>query len=108
LRRGGELVLETLVVEGEKGYSLIPDSRYARMPNVWFLPSIPTLEQWVTKAGYRDVRVVDDNWTSVEEQHTTSWMTFESLPEALDKDNRQITIEGYPAPRRAVIIARKP
>ena len=50
LRKGGELVLETLVVDGEKGMSLVPDERYARMPNVWFLPSCATLESWLTES----------------------------------------------------------
>ena len=39
-----ELILETLVVDGEKGYSLIPNDRYARMRNVHCLPSIETLK----------------------------------------------------------------
>lgn len=108
LRRGGELVLETLVVEGEEGYSLVPEGRYARMPNVWFLPSVSTMVLWLNRAGYRKVRVVDDAFTSVEEQHTTPWMRFESLPQALDSANPGLTIEGYPAPRRAVFVAEKP
>ena len=44
---GAELVLETLIVEGPKGYSLTPDGRYAQMRNVHCLPSIGTLESWL-------------------------------------------------------------
>ena len=108
LRRGGELVLETLVIEGEEGMTLVPQGRYARMPNVWFLPSCDTLHEWLKKAGFRHIRLVNVSRTTVEEQHTTEWMTFESLPEALDKDNPAITIEGYPAPLRAIFVAEKP
>lgn len=108
LRPGGELVLETLVIEGEEGLTLVPQGRYARMPNVWFLPTCNTLHAWLGKSGYTDIRLVDLNRTSVEEQRSTEWMTFESLPEALDRQNPLQTIEGYPAPLRAVFVARKP
>jgi tRNA (mo5U34)-methyltransferase len=39
LRPGGELVLETLVIDGGAGDVLVPGERYARMNNVWFIPS---------------------------------------------------------------------
>lgn len=108
LRPGGELVLETLVIEGGEGMTLVPQGRYARMPNVWFLPSCNTLQAWLGKSGYTDIRLVDLNRTSVEEQRSTSWMNFESLPEALDPADPLRTIEGHPAPLRAVFVARKP
>lgn len=108
LRRGGELVLETLVIEGGEGMTLVPQGRYARMPNVWFLPSCETLHEWLKKAGYKNIRLVNVAKTTPEEQRTTEWMTFESLPEALDDNNPAITIEGYPAPLRAIFVAEKP
>jgi len=108
LRPGGELVLETLVIEGGEGAVLVPPDRYARMPNVWFLPSCNTLAAWLVKSGYIDVRLVDVTKTTVDEQRSTAWMTFESLPEALDSDDPSRTIEGHPAPMRAFFIARKP
>jgi len=107
LRRGGELILETLVIEGGKGMTLVPQGRYARMPNVWFLPSCDTLREWLKKAGFSNIRLVDVTTTSVEEQRTTAWMNFESLPEALDKDDPGITIEAYPAPMRTIFLAEK-
>jgi len=78
------------------------------MPNVWFLPTCNTLKHWIEKSGYTDVKLVDLNKTTVEEQHSTSWMTFESLPQALNPENPALTIEGHPAPLRAVFIAKKP
>lgn len=108
LRPGGELVLETLVVDGEDGYSLVPQDRYARMPNVWFLPTCNTLALWLVKSGYTDVRLLDVGMTTTAEQRSTTWMTFESLPEALDADRPGYTVEGYPAPKRAVFVARLP
>jgi tRNA (mo5U34)-methyltransferase len=35
-------------------------------------------------------------------------MTFESLTEALDPDDPNLTIEGWPAPQRAVVVSRRP
>lgn len=107
LRRGGELILETIVIEGESGLSLIPQGRYARMPNVWFIPSCLTLESWLEKCGYKNIRLVNVSKTSIEEQRPTKWMNCESLFQALDPANPDLTIEGYPAPKRAVIIAEK-
>jgi tRNA (mo5U34)-methyltransferase len=108
LRPGGELVLETLVVEGPRGHVLVPEGRYSRMPNVWFLPSPATLESWLVKAGFVEPHVVDVNITTTDEQRPTRWMTWESLPQDLDPDDSTRTVEGHPRPMRAVVVARKP
>lgn len=108
LRPGGELVLETLVVEGDANIVFMPGERYACMPNVYFLPSSNALCHWLGRCGFVDVRVVDEATTTLDEQRATEWMTFQSLADFLDPKNRSRTIEGYPAPRRAVIVARKP
>lgn len=103
----GELVLETLVIEAGHNEVLVPADRYARMRNVWFIPSPATLKSWVQRAGFKDVRIVDVNQTSTREQRSTQWMRFQSLADYLDPDNSNLTVEGYPAPRRAIVIARK-
>lgn len=108
LRRGGELVLETLVVDGPEGHSLMPEDRYGQMRNVWFLPSCDTLLRWLDRTGYRNARVVDVTDTTTDEQRSTDWMRFNSLQDFLDPNDPSKTIEGYPGPRRATIIAEKP
>jgi len=108
LLRGGELVLETLVVEGDESTALVPEDRYAQMRNVWFLPSVAALECWLRRAGFVDVRCVDVSITSTDEQRSTDWMRYQSLPDFLDPQDHSKTIEGLPAPMRAVLIARKP
>ncbi|WP_448679568.1 tRNA 5-methoxyuridine(34)/uridine 5-oxyacetic acid(34) synthase CmoB [Pseudomonas nicosulfuronedens] len=108
LRRGGELVLETLVVDGDVNTVLVPEDRYAQMRNVWFLPSVPALALWLRRAGFTDVRSVDVSRTSVEEQRATEWMRYQSLPDFLDPDDHSRTLEGLPAPLRATLVARKP
>ena len=108
LRPGGELILETLVIEGDEQQCLMPEDRYAQMRNVWFLPSVPMLERFLRRSGYVDVRCVDLNRTSTEEQRSTDWMRFQSLHEFLDPDNPALTCEGHPAPLRATLVARRP
>jgi tRNA (mo5U34)-methyltransferase len=108
LRQGGELVLETLVIEGDERACLVPEGRYARMGNVWFLPSSAMLLLWLRKLGFRHARIVDESTTTLEEQRRTDWMTFHSLAEFLDPEDRSRTVEGYPAPRRAIAIAEAP
>lgn len=106
LRRGGELVLETLYVDGDEGYSLIPENRYARMSNVWFIPSIKTLVRWLERCRFTNIRIIDESVTSTQEQRRSDWMPFESLQDALDPSDSSLTIEGYPAPQRVVITAQ--
>lgn len=108
LAPGGELVLETLVIEGDENAVLVPEDRYAQMRNVWFLPSVPALARWLRRAGFSDVRCVDVSLTSVQEQRRTDWMRFQSLADFLDPQAPSLTVEGLPAPRRAVLLARKP
>jgi tRNA (mo5U34)-methyltransferase len=108
LRPGGELILETLVIEGRQGEILVPEGRYAMMNNVWFIPSSATLLSWLRKCGFAEARVVDECVTTTEEQRSTDWMRFHSLPQFLDPENPALTVEGHPAPRRAVVVALKP
>ncbi len=108
LRPGGQLVLETLVIEGGLGDVLVPEGRYGMMNNVWFLPSCDTMVSWLRKMGFQNPRVVDVCPTTIEEQRSTEWMRFHSLPEFLHPENSQLTLEGHPAPIRAVFVAENP
>ena len=105
---GGELVLETLVIEGDERDVLVPGERYAQMRNVYFIPSALALKNWLEKCGFVDVKIVDYAVTSTDEQRRTSWMTSESLADFLDPQDAGKTVEGYPAPLRAVLVATKP
>lgn len=107
LRDGGELVLESLVIPGDDNDLLIPKARYAQMRNVWYLPSLPTLEALLVDCGFRQVRTVDVTRTTTSEQRATPWMDFQSLADFLDPNDSNLTVEGYPAPTRAILIAEK-
>jgi tRNA (mo5U34)-methyltransferase len=108
LRQGGQLVLETIFVPGEESYACTPSGRYARMRNVWLLPTIAELTTWLSRSGFVNIDIVDKSRTTIEEQRSTEWMTFESLREALKPDDPERTVEGWPAPRRVILVANTP
>jgi tRNA (mo5U34)-methyltransferase len=105
LVKGGELVLETLIVDGDESTVLVPGERYAKMRNVWFLPSEKAMCAWLERCGFRNVRVVNTDITTLDEQRKTEWVDTESLQDFLDPHDKSKTIEGYPAPKRAIFIA---
>jgi tRNA (mo5U34)-methyltransferase len=105
LQPGGELVLETLIIDGHLGEVLVPEDRYAKMRNVWFIPSVATLLSWMARCGFKNARVVDITITTSDEQRTTEWMRFNSLQSFLSQADSSLTCEGLPAPKRAVFIA---
>lgn len=106
LRPDGQLVLETLILESEEPTVLVPEGRYAKMRNVWFIPSPSMLTLWLQRTGFRDIKTIDVTPTTSTEQRKTDWMTFESLSDFLDSGDSTRTAEGYPAPVRAVLTAR--
>ncbi|MBF7072890.1 tRNA 5-methoxyuridine(34)/uridine 5-oxyacetic acid(34) synthase CmoB [Glaciecola sp. MH2013] len=106
LARGGQLVLETIVIDGDINTVLMPGERYAQMRNVWFIPSCAALQQWLARVGFKDIKLVDLSTTTIEEQRATEWMTNHSLVDFLSPTDPTKTIEGYPAPKRAVITAK--
>ncbi len=108
LRHGGQLVLETIFIPGEDACARTPAERYARMKNVWLLPTLAELTTWLRRTGYRDIEVIDTAITTSDEQRSTEWMPFESLAEALDPRDPARTVEGWPAPRRVVVTATAP
>jgi tRNA (mo5U34)-methyltransferase len=108
LRQGGQLVLETLYMPGEESYACTPVERYARMRNIWLLPTVAELTTWLQRSGYDDIEVIDQAVTTVGEQRSTEWMSFESLRESLDPKDLTRTVEGWPAPQRVVVTAIAP
>jgi tRNA (mo5U34)-methyltransferase len=108
LRSGGQLVLETLYLPGDDLRTATPEDCYARMRNVWSLPTVPQLLAWLRETRYVKIELIDTSITTIDEQRSTEWMTFESLEEALDPGDPSKTIEGWPAPHRVVVTAVAP
>ena len=106
LRPGGELVLESLIIDEEYGDVLKPPERYAMMRNIRAIPSVTTLKDWLSAVGLASVEVADVSVTTPAEQRATEWTFEQSLPDFLDPENSGLTIEGYPAPKRAILICR--
>lgn len=105
-RPGGQVVLETLVLDGP-GYEVLkPEARYARMRNVHAIPTLAVLSDWLEQAGLTEIQVLNVSKTTTGEQRSTDWMTFESLRECLDTQNPNRTIEGHPAPVRAALLVK--
>jgi len=105
MKKGGELVLETLVLEKRENFCLFPKDRYAKMRNVYFIPDLVVMESWLSRAGFENIRCVDIARTSQEEQRKTKWIQTESLKDFLDPHDPEKTVEGYPSPVRAVFLA---
>jgi tRNA (mo5U34)-methyltransferase len=106
LKKGGQIVLENLVLDTRENLCLFPRDRYAKMRNVFFIPDLEAMESWLARAGFSHIQCVDVAKTSSEEQRKTDWIQTESLKDFLDPENPDKTVEGYPAPVRAVFIAR--
>lgn len=106
LRPGGQLVLETLVIDTDY-HGFRAGGRYANMRNVWFLPSVEELLRQLRSLGFSEPECVDLSYTTPAEQRPTDWMQFHSLAHALDPDDGSKTIEGHPAPCRAIVTAFK-
>lgn len=107
LAKSGVLFIESLVIPGEEEHTLCPSGRYAKMRNVWFVPTVKCLKIWLEKAGFKDIELLDLTTTTSEEQRQTELAPYESLSDFLDPQDSSKTIEGYPAPVRAIVKATK-
>ncbi len=105
MKKGGEIIIENLVIESRENLCLFPEDRYAKMRNVFFIPDLLSMESWLLRAGFANVRCVNVTRTSPEEQRKTKWIQTESLKDFLDPNDHHKTVEGYPAPVRAIFIA---
>ncbi len=107
LNRGGELILDTFMIDGEEDICLTPKERYSKIPNIYFIPTINALKNWCFRAGFKDAEVLAVKKTDLNEQRKTEWIESQSLNDFLDPSNPNLTVEGYPAPKRVYIKALK-
>ncbi|SHO80485.1 tRNA (5-methoxyuridine) 34 synthase [hydrothermal vent metagenome] len=107
LNKNGELILDTFMIDGEDEIALTPNKRYSKIPNIYFIPTIPALINWCTRAGFKSVEVLESMVTTPNEQRATKWVYEQSLEDFLDPNDRSKTVEGYPAPKRVYIKAFK-
>ncbi len=107
LNKGGELILDTFMIDGEEEMCLTPRDRYSKIPNIYFVPTVNALKNWCLRAGFESVEVLEIMKTDLNEQRKTEWIDTQSLEDFLDPNDPEKTVEGYPAPKRVYIKAIK-
>ena len=101
LNPNSEVILDTLIIEGEEEIALSP-IRYQKMKNVYFIPTLKTLYNWIEKAKFKEIEFLGKKYTKTDEQRKTEWIDGESLNNFLNKDETK-TIEGHPPPLRVYL-----
>jgi tRNA (mo5U34)-methyltransferase len=107
LNKNGEIIVDSFMIDGDDDVCLVPKDRYASIPNVYFIPTISCFTNWLLRAGFSDIKVLEITTTNSNEQRVTPWTFGMSLDNFIDKDNLSKTIEGYPAPKRVYLKAYK-
>lgn len=104
LNTGGEVLVDCQGIEGNKSYCLFVEKKYTNANGFWFLPTLSALENWLKRSGFRDIKTIYNEYLSTDEQKTSKDSPFPSLKEAIREN---LTIEGYPLPKRFYLIAKK-
>ncbi len=105
IEKGGELFLDTFIIDGDDDICLSPEKTYSKIPNIYFVPTVKVLKNWCERAGFINIEVLAIIPTTEEEQRSTAWIEGQSLENFLDPEDSSKTVEGYPAPKRAYIKA---
>ena len=103
LNSGGEVFLDTMFIDGDDEICLFPHLSYAKISNIYFLPTIRTLQNWCERAKFKDFEILAVKATDENEQRKTDWIYGQSLGDFLDPFDKTRTIEGYPAPKRVYV-----
>lgn len=103
LNSGGEVFLDTMIIDSDQEIALVPNKTYAKISNIYFIPSIKALQNWCERAKFRDFELLGVKKTTLQEQRKTNWIDGESLGDFLSKDDENFTLEGYDAPKRAYV-----
>jgi len=106
-RPGSEIYLETLYFKS-KSLRLDGKDRYAKMKNVYLIPTLIELKEMLVKTGFEQVNIVSEVETSEQEQRTTRFAPGESLKEFISAANSALTVEGHPRPQRVILKALRP
>ena len=107
LNSKGEILIDTFMIDGDEELCLTPNKRYSKIPNIYFIPTIPALKNWLERAVFEDIELLATTVTTSDEQRKTEWSFDQSLEDFLDENDKSKTVEGYPAPKRVYMKARK-
>ena len=103
LNKGGEVILDTFMIDGDLSYALCPAKTYSKIPNISFIPTVAALKNWCHRAGFNYFEVLEIKITTNDEQRGTKWIKTQSLEDFLDPEDNTKTVEGYPAPKRIYV-----
>ncbi len=107
LNKDGEIIVDSFMIDGEDEVALVPKERYAMIPNIYFIPTVNCFKNWLHRAGFKNIELIEITKTDDSEQRVTPWTFEQSLTNFLDPNDNSKTIEGYPAPKRAYLKAKK-
>lgn len=103
LNKGGEVFIDNMFIQRDDEFVLSPKSTYSKIPNIYFIPSIKALRNWCERAKFKTFDILSIKNTDFNEQRKTQWIYGESLENFLDPNDPELTIEGYPAPKRVYV-----
>ena len=107
LNKDGEIIVDSFMVDGDEEVCLVPKDRYASIPNIYFIPTVNCFKNWLSRAGFVDIELIEITTTDDKEQRVTPWTFGMSLDDFRDSKDPTKTIEGYPSPKRAYLKAKK-
>ena len=106
LNKSGEIIIDTFMIDGDEDVALSPASTYSKIPNIYFVPTVNCLRNWLVRAGFCDIEILAITKTDANEQRKTDWIDSQSLEDFLDPNDPTKTVEGYPAPKRVYVKAK--
>ena len=107
LNKNGEIIVDSFMIDGDEEVCLVPKDRYAMIPNIYFIPTVNCFKNWLSRAGFENIEVLEITTTDHKEQRVTPWTFGMSLDNFRDINDYSKTIEGYPAPKRVYLKAMK-
>lgn len=103
LNPNGKAIIDTMYIDMDGDFALCPKNTYSKIPNIYFIPTISALKNWCERAKFKDFKIIATSITDSTEQRKSDWIFGQSLQDFLDPKNKNLTIEGYPAPKRVYI-----
>jgi tRNA (mo5U34)-methyltransferase len=107
LRPGGLLIVESLGINKPGSYCLFPQNRYTKMPGHWFVPTKEALENMLRRSGFQYIDTFYETKLLNDEQRKTDLCPVDGLVDGLDPNDNNFTVEGYEAPWRYYLKARR-
>lgn len=107
LDKGGEIYIDCQGIPGNEPIALMPKSKYTSARGFWWLPTKACLKHWLSRTQFRDIEFIFEEPLSLTEQRSTEWSPHDSLEQFLDPKDPTKTIEGYPAPWRYYVRAKR-